>query len=70
MGILALSGGHPVPEYVGGEADVGHALQDEEVGSLYSKRSLGSTLAFFTERINIMPQNFQGLGAQLYIFTK
>ena len=36
----------------------------------YSKRSLAKTFAFFTERLNIMPQSFQGLGAQFYIFTK
>ena len=70
MAILAVSSGYPVPEHVGHETDVDHIPQHVQVGSFHNKRSLGSTLAFFTERINIMPQNFQGLGAQLYIFTK
>ena len=37
---------------------------------LYSKRSIDKTLAFFVERLNIMPQAFQGKGVQFYIFTK
>ena len=40
----------------------------EEV-SLHSKRSLGSTLALFVDRLSFVPQAFQGKGAQVYIFT-
>ena len=78
--LIAVSSAQP--EYarhlqVGGEEDIlseaSNSVQDGQVrvsNGLYSKRSIDKTLAFFVDRLNIMPQAFQGKGLQVYVFTK
>ena len=67
--LLAVTGVSPA--YVGkDQEDVsGAAHRGGEVASQHSKRSLGSTLALFVDRVSFVPQAFQGKGAQVYIFT-
>ena len=74
---------HTRHQLVGGEdnlrSEASNTAQDGQYGvsvlanashGLYSKRSIYKTLAFFVQRLNIMPQAFQGKGVHFYIFTK